>query len=313
MPETPTEEKLLDRTGLAIRPLAGGFGIELAGPDLSRKADKRALDLISQLLRRYGLLLIRRQDLGPPEVMKFGAMFGEPHRAPIMDSGRVFVEGHPEIFAISNLVDNKGHVGALGTGELDWHAVMSYLTTPPRAICLYAYNVVPGAGRTGFLDAVRAYDELPSPLQAAVAELTIKHDAAYTLDGYLREGCGLTLKRAKARGGFDVRMLVGAQHPAVFTVQKHGRRSLFLGRRQNAYATGMAVAESDALLDALWRFVARFGDLAYHHSWENGDLIVWDNYRTMLRREAFPGSLPRTLLRVQIRHTEVVSADFSSS
>ena len=88
-------------------------------------------------------------------------------------------------------------------------------------------------------------------------------------------------------------------------------RSLFLGRRQNAYAEGLAVAESEALLDALWRFVARFGEAAYHHPWENGDLIVWDNHRAMLRREAFLGSLPRTLLRVQMRVPETIPAETS--
>ena len=311
MPTTETEEELLDRTGLAVRPLAGGFGVELAGLNLSRKVNKPTLDLLPRLWRRYGLLLFRRQDLGPSEVMEVGAMFGEPRRAPIMDSGRVFIEEHPEIFAISNLVDSKSRVGALGTGALDWHAVMSYLVTPPRAICLYAYNVTPGAGRTGFLDTADAYDKLPKPLRAAVTELTIKHDAAYTLDGYLREGCGLTLKRAKARGGFDARMLVGARHAAVHNDLETGRRSLFLGRRQNAVSEGMAIAESEALLDALWRYVARIGKAAYHHPWENGDLIVWDNYRALLRRDAFPGSHPRTLLRMQMQDLEATSAQLS--
>lgn len=302
------EDELLDRTGLALRPLPGGFGVELAGLDLRQKLDRRVQEFLSRLWRKYGLLLIRRQNLGPTEIATFGATFGEPRRAPIMDSGRVFVEGHPEVFAISNLVDNKSRVGALGTGALDWHSVMSYLGMPPRAVCLYAYNVSRGAGRTGFLDACRAYEALPHPLKAAVTALTIKHDAAYTLDGYLREGCGLTLARAKARGGFDIRMLVGASHPAVWTDEETGMASLFLGRRQNAYAEGLAVAESEALLDALWRYVSRFGEDAYHHTWQNGDLIVWDNHRAMLRREAFLGSLPRTLLRVQMRPPETVPA-----
>ena len=305
------EDELLDRTGLALRPLPGGFGVELAGLNLRQRQEPGIGALLPHLWRQYGLLLIRRQDLGPAEVAAFGAAFGEPRRAPIMDSGRVFVEGHPEVFAISNLVDNKSRVGALGTGALDWHAVMSYLSTPPRAVCLYAYNVSRGAGRTGFLDARRAYDELPHPLRAAVAALTIKHDAAYTLDGYLREGCGLTLARAKARGEFDIRMLVGASHPAVWKDAETGIQSLFLGRRQNAYAEGLAVAESEALLDTLWRFVARFGESAYHHPWENGDLIIWDNHRAMLRREGFLGSLPRTLLRVQMREPEAIPAETS--
>ena len=75
-----------------------------------------------------------------------------------------------------------------------------------------------------------------------MATLTIKHDAAYTLDGYLREGCGLTLARAKARGEFDIRMLVGASHPVVRTDEETGIDSLFLGRRLNAYSEGLSLS-----------------------------------------------------------------------
>ena len=103
---TVPEDELLHRTGLALRPLPGGFGVELAGLNLRQRQEPGIGALLPHLWRQYGLLLIRRQDLGPAEVAAFGAAFGEPRRAPIMDSGRVFVEGHPEVCYL-DLVDNK--------------------------------------------------------------------------------------------------------------------------------------------------------------------------------------------------------------
>ena len=103
-------------------------------------------------------------------------------------------------------------------------------------------------------------------------------------------------------------MLVGASHPAVRTDAETGMQSLFLGRRQNAYAEGLAVAESEALLDTLWRFVTRFGESAYHHPWENGDLIVWDNHRAMLRREGFFGVVAPHAPKSSMREPETSPA-----
>ena len=72
------ENELLDRTGLALRPLPGGFGVELAGLNLRQRQEPGIGALLPHLWRQYGLLLIRRQDLGPAEVAAFGAAFGEP-------------------------------------------------------------------------------------------------------------------------------------------------------------------------------------------------------------------------------------------
>ena len=82
----------------------------------------------------------------------------------------------------------------------------------------------------------------------------------------------------------------GAVHPLVCTHPDTGRRMLYLGRRRNAYLVGLALAESEALLDELWSYVDR-PEFAWEHVWRVGDLVLWDNRCTMHRRDAFdPGS-----------------------
>lgn len=296
-----TDAELLQKTRLSFTPLSKDIGAEVTGIDLSAKMDKPSFEIIRRAWLQYGALLFRGQKIGEEEIVAFSARFGDLYRAPVMDNGRTFVEGYPELFVISNVIEKGLRIGSLGARELGWHTEMSYLEAPPKANCVYAVEVPENAGRTGFLNMYDAYAKLRPELKTKIDAATLKHDTAYTLDGYLREGCGLTLDRVKAKGCFDVRMLPGPRHPAVWRHPETDRKVLYVGRRQNAYVEGMWLEESEALLDAIWKYINRIGRRAYQHEWRVGDLMVWDNRSVMVRREAFPGSCRRTLYRTQIQ------------
>ena len=75
---------------------------------------------------------------------------------------------------------------------------------------------------------------------------------------------------------------------------------LYLGRRRNAYIAGLDLAESEALLDELWAYVAR-AEFAFEHIWRVGDLVLWDNRCTMHRRDPFDASARRIMHRTQVK------------
>ncbi|MFQ5766194.1 MAG: TauD/TfdA dioxygenase family protein, partial [Rhodospirillales bacterium] len=83
-------------------------------------------------------------------------------------------------------------------------------------------------------------------------------------------------------------------------VEQQGRRALFLGRRPHAYVLALDVAESEALLDALW---AHVDDPAFvwRHRWRVGDLLMWQNLRVLHRRDAFDDNARRIMHRSQIK------------
>jgi taurine dioxygenase len=296
-----TDAELLQKTRLSFTRLSKNIGVEVGGIDLSARLAKPSFELIRRAWLKHGVLVFRDQKLGPDQIIAFSARFGDLYRAPIMDNGRTFVEEYPELFVISNVMEKGERVGSLGARELAWHTDMSYLSSPPKASCLYAVEVPKSEGRTGFLNMYRAYTRLRPELKAQIRDIAIKHDTAYTLDGFLREGCGVTLDRVKAKGTFDVRILPGPWHPAVLTHPETERKVLFVGRRQNTCVQGMWPEESEALLDTIWKYINRIGRRAYHHEWQVGDLVMWDNRSVMLRRDMFPGSSRRILYRTQIQ------------
>ncbi|HLX14302.1 MAG TPA: TauD/TfdA family dioxygenase, partial [Bradyrhizobium sp.] len=68
----------------------------------------------------------------------------------------------------------------------------------------------------------------------------------------------------------------------------------------NAYLMGLEVADSEALLDELWRYVER-GEFKWEHVWRANDLVLWDNRCTMHRRDPFDATARRIMHRTQIK------------
>jgi len=97
----------------------------------------------------------------------------------------------------------------------------------------------------------------------------------------------------------------GAVHPIIRTHPVTGRKALYLGRRRNAYVVGLPLEESEELLDALWAHTAQ-EKYYWHHKWQVGDVVMWDNRCAMHRRDPFDASARRVMHRTQIKGTKPV-------
>ena len=275
---------------ITVTPTRAALGAEIGGVDLRRIGDADFAALYRAWLD-HSVLLIRGQMLTDDDLIAFSRRFGELDFAPIQENGRRFVEGHPEIYVVSNVVENGVAIGSLGAGEAVWHTDMSYLDDPPKASMLYAIEVPPAGGDTGFTNMYRAYEELPEVLKQCIAGRRVKHDGTYNSGGYVRQGVTPTE---------DPREAPGTYHPIVCTHPETGRKCLYLGRRRNAYIGGLGLAESEALLDEVWRHATR-DELTWYNNWRVGDVVLWDNRCTMHRRDPFDASTRRIMHRTQMK------------
>jgi taurine dioxygenase len=275
---------------LQVVPTGAALAGEVRGVDL-RGIDDSAFVAIHRAWLDHLVLLFRGQDMDDDDLIAFSRRFGDLHLAPIQENGRRFVEGHPEIYVVSNVIENGVAIGSLGAGEAVWHTDMSYLEDPPKASMLYAIEVPPAGGSTGFTNMYRAYEELPEALKRRIAGRRLKHDGTYNSGGYVREGITAT---------DDPVASPGTCHPIVCAHPETGRRCLYLGRRRNAYIEGLPLAESEALLDDLWRHATR-EELSWYNAWRVGDLVLWDNRCTMHRRDPFDAASRRIMHRTQMK------------
>jgi taurine dioxygenase len=151
--------------------------------------------------------------------------------------------------------------------------------------------VPPSGGDTGFANMYLAYDTLPDDLRRRVDGRLCRHDSSRNSAGELRRGCSEVS---------DPRAAPGADHPIIRTHPVTGRKALFLGRRRNAYIQGLDLADSEALLDALWDHATR-PEVTWYQQWRVGDLILWDNRCVMHRRDEFDPQTRRLMHRTQIK------------
>jgi taurine dioxygenase len=282
---------------ITVIPAPHSFGAEIRGVDL-RTIDPGDFSSIHRAWLDHSVVLFREQNLTDDDLIAFSNKFGGLDWAPIQESGRRFVEGHPEIYVVSNVMENGTPIGSLGAGEATWHTDMSYFPDPPKASILYALEVPPSGGNTYFCNMYRAFESLPEELKRQITGLQLKHDGTYNSGGYVRQGI---------TAADDPMASPGAYHPLVCTHPETKRRLLYLGRRRNAYIRGLSLPDSELLLDRLWSYAAR-EEFVWHNEWRVGDLVLWDNRCTIHRRDSFDTNSRRVMHRTQIKAETLPSA-----
>jgi alpha-ketoglutarate-dependent taurine dioxygenase len=218
------------------------------------------------------------------------------------DFARRFGNLEIEAFALSNIdqdgtihTSTEDDVVRLLRGNEGWHHDSTFMPVQAKG-AVFSAEIVPSAGgATGWADMRAAYEALDDPARSRVEGLTAYHSLYYSQGraGYLPSKFG---KDGYLQGGYHdheppLRPLVKV-HPDT------GRPNLVIGR--HAYGiVGMEPDESEAFLDDLNTWACQ-GDRVYHHQWEVGDVVVWDNRRLMHRATPYDMTEPRRMWHTRI-------------
>lgn len=283
-------------TTYTVHPTGPALGAEIRGLDL-RQLDDATFARLHEHWLHHLLLLFRGQSLTADDLVHLVRRFGTPvtssnlHQRDLAErTANQRFRLPPEVTVVTNLKENGKPVGILGDGEIVWHSDFSFKEAPTAARMLLAVEIPPDGGHTYFSNCYAAYDALSPAMKQRVAGLTVKQANVVDTAMKLRPGASLDL---------DIREVPGPSHPIVSTHPETGRNMIFLGRRHSAYVNGLALADSEALLDELWAHTtdARF---VYEHVWQQGDVVVWDNRATLHKRDAFASSSRRVLYAAQV-------------
>ena len=279
-----------------VQPLGGegnSIGAQIDGVNLREPVTPHARNAIMTAWTAHKVLRFRgQQGMSTQQLVDFSKLFGELDRAPTPTNktGKPYLAEFPTVTAISNIVVDGQPIGGLGAYEAEWHTDMSYNELTPSASILYAIEIPPSGGDTWFCDMATAYEQLPADLKARIANLRCVHDASRNSAGILRKGW---------KEVADPSETIGAHHPLVRTHPVTKQKTLYLGRRLNAYIPGLSLEESESLLNLLWSHAVR-AEATWVQQWKVGDVLIWDNRCTMHRRDAFDPTTRRLMHRTQI-------------
>ena len=275
---------------ITVIPSGAALAADVVGVDLSQPVSAAIYTQIRKAWNEHLVLRFRGQQLDDPAFLAFARRFGELDKAPI-HAGKDVVNPYPEITVMSNIKVNGKSIGNLGHYEAVWHSDMSYNDETPIGSLLYAIEVPPVGGNTGFSNMYLAYDTLPAALKRAIIGKSCRHDSSRNSAGELRKGF---------KDVADPREAPGAIHPIIRTHPETRRNALFLGRRKNASIIGLPLDESEDLLDRLWAHATQ-REFEWYQVWKVGDLVMWDNRSAMHRRDSFDPETRRLMHRTQIR------------
>ena len=150
-----------------VVPTGAALGAELRGLDLAKPLTVLEIELIKQAWLDHSVLLFRGQDLDDDALVQFSKNFGKLELSPASANNAAGEQAHsqPEIWIISNVIEDGQPIGALGDKEADWHTDMSYVEEPPMASILFSLEVPEVGGNTSFANMYKAYEQLPTVLR----------------------------------------------------------------------------------------------------------------------------------------------------
>ncbi len=272
------------------------LGFEVTGVDLSKPLDDATVNKVEDALVRHSVIVLRNQRLTPEQHKGFGARLGEPA---IHVNKAYLLPGHPEIYIVSNIVENGRNIGVADAGPT-WHSDFSYLPAPAKYSLLYALEVpvIDGEakGDTSFAGCFAAYDALPEKKKSELEKLIVIYRYGDQYEKRRQAGSKLVPLKEAAEATPDV------EHPIIRTHPKSGRKSIFISDGTSVGVAGMPEDEGKQLIRELINHCTQ-AEFCYTHKWQVGDLVIWDNASSLHRANSKDYALPyrRRMHRVTIK------------
>ena len=248
-------------------------------------------DKIYQQFLEHAVLIFPEQHLSKQEHEGFAVRFGEI----------VHLTEGAKTTAITNktpkgvFYDVDSEWTKLLKGNEGWHTDSSYMSLTAKSSILSAHVVPEKGGETQWADMRSAYDELDDRTKKQVENLSASHSYFHS-----QAKIGHHVKVGANYGFVDGEAPV---HPIVKIHPETGRPALFIGRHAHKIPE-LSEKASTSLLDHLMSLSCQSPRILTH-TWNKGDLVVWDNRCVLHRARPYPPNQERLMLHTRIKGDRV--------
>jgi taurine dioxygenase len=279
------------------------FGARVGGLRLEQLSDPEIRQSLYDLWIDKGVILFRGGDSTPEMQIELSKCFGdlEPHLFAETRS-----EGNPDLVRIKFFPeDGTCHEvnGELRGSWLPWHSDLVYNARINHGGILRALQLPSRLGHTGFLCQISAYERLPQELRERIEDLNVVYEVRINLGECPFTNAGdVKLRRfAKSGGSIEKRRFTFPRviHPMVYTQAETGRKVLNVSPTFSIGIYEDGGSEGDALLREVVEYCTD-PELAYWHVWQEGDMVLWDNWRVLHSATGVPPDETRVMERTTI-------------
>lgn len=285
-------------SSMSFEPLDGVcFGARVSGVKLT-EMDQASFDELYRQWLEHGLLIIGSQFLDRGQQVAFAKRFGDLE-FDIAEIGNMRKDGtlRPD--------DGSDDMMKINRGNMGWHHDSTYMPVQAKGAVFTAEIVPQEGGATGFADMRHAWDALDDATKQRIDGLRAHHSLYHSQAkvGHQAKPVKDSVVNAddstgKTYGGYGFHEGPVSIRPLVKVHPETGRKNLLVGR--HAYdIIGMAPEESEKLLQDLVDFACQ-PPRVYHHQWEAGDVVIWDNRRLMHQATPWPFTQARRMWHSRI-------------
>jgi taurine dioxygenase len=248
-----------------LSPLTPSFGVEAVGVDLAGSVSEDDLNAMREALKERLVMVVRRQNLTPEQYLAAASLFGDLMAQHLTN---ILMPEHPEIAVLDSRKADKDKNGqAIPTGSRAWHTDHTNHARPPKFTMLYAVKLPSKGGDTSFANMQAAFAALPAEDQARLSPMitvnVIEQDT-----GAVDETARASLTAAPQR------------HPLIRTHPDTGKKAIYVHPGKTQRIEGMEPEDTKTFVrDLLERAITP--DVTYRHTWQPGDLVIWDNRATL--------------------------------
>jgi|TARA_B100001063_G_C16760530_1_gene555729 alpha-ketoglutarate-dependent taurine dioxygenase len=277
-----------------VEPLKRSFGAkvyDLSLPDLNTEQAQDVYDL----WLKYALLIFPGQHLSNDQQIKFAKNFGALEF---------------DLSPISN-VRNDGSIRDANDddivkslrGNMEWHHDSTYMPIQAKGAVFTAHKVPSHGGETGWADMRAAYEALDQSMKDKINELSAYHSYEWSQ----KERFGHKDPKVSEFNSYGFDIDPKPLRPLVKTHNETGQKCLTIGRHINKIP-GLSDQEAQNLAKELEEYACSNKEWVYHHAWEVGDAVIWDNRCLMHQASMWDLSEGRIMYHSRIEGDPIAEA-----
>ena len=269
------------------------FGVEVAGVDLSRPLDATTQQSLRDAYDEYGLVVFHDQKLTKQQLVTASSAFGELEIHPLANA---IDKEIPEITIIST----RGVMGDVEpeneedlVGKIKWHTDHAYIPIPNRGALMYAVEIPPEGGMTGFIDRQATYAALSADMKKRIDGQSVIQSWRYVQEDIAKDPSFRTDEGAKM---LALDKFPDLAQPLVYAHPVNGRKVLNVPPMWSSGIVELPGEEGRKLLDELIQHSLQ-SQFVYWHQYRPGDAVMWDNWRQMHAAQGTKGKYRRLMWR----------------
>tara|TARA_B100001029_G_scaffold84611_1_gene69492 strand:- start:8665 stop:9522 length:858 start_codon:yes stop_codon:yes gene_type:complete len=277
-----------------VEKLERSFGARVSDITL-KEITENEMQQLYKLWLEHALLIFPAQNLTNEEQVVFAKRFGnlEFDLSPISN---VRTDGTVRDPNDDDIVKSL-------RGNMEWHHDSTYMPIQAKGAVFTAHVVPRKGGETGWADCRASYAALDQDMKDKIDELSAYHSYEFSQkDRYGHKSKDVSEFNSY---GFDVDPK--PLRPLVKTHPETGTKCLTIGRHIHRIP-GMTDSEAQKLAKELEEFTTENQFWTYHHSWEVGDAVIWDNRCLMHQASPWDLTEPRTMYHSRIEGNAITEA-----